>query len=225
MSLRVAVLASGEGTNLQAMIDAGREGRLPIEIVGVYGDRPGARAMVRAERAGIPARALRPRDYADRIAFDDALFAEVDAVDPELVVCAGYMRMISTPAVERYAGRIVNLHPSLLPSYPGLDTHARALAAGERVHGASVHFVTPELDGGPVLSRVTLELRDGDSPEAVAHRLQPHEHRLLVATLALLARRRVLASPFGITIDGRLLEVPLQLGSDDRLYDAAGFVA
>ena len=225
MSMRIAVLASGEGTNLQALLDAQREERLPIEVVGVFGDQPQARALQRAGKAGVAARALAPADYADRDAFDAALFAQVDAAAPELVVCAGYMRVITTPVVERYAGRMVNVHPSLLPKYPGLRTHERALAAGDRTHGASVHFVTPELDGGPVLSQVAIEVREEDSPEALAHRLQPHEHRLLVATIALLARREVLASPYGITVDGRLLESPLQLAGDDHLYDAAGFVA
>ena len=225
MTLRLAVLASGEGTNLQALLDAAREGRLPIEIVGVFGDKPQARALARARKAEVPAVALEPRDYFDRLAFDEALFACIDEVQPALVVCAGYMRLIETPVVERMAGRIINIHPSLLPAYQGLHTHARVLAAGDRSHGASVHFVTAQLDGGPVLSRVAIAVREGDSPEMLAHRLQPHEHRLLVATVALIARRLVVATPFGVAIDGRLLDSPLSLAADDHLYDAAGFVA
>lgn len=223
--LSIAVLASGEGTNLQALLDAQREARLPIAIAGVFGDRPAARALERARRHGIEPRALEPRDYPDRQAFDEALFALVGATEPDLVVCAGYMRLISAPVVERWTGRIINIHPSLLPKYQGLRTHARALAAGDREHGASVHFVTPELDGGPVLSRVVIDVRERDTPESLAHRLLPHEHRLLLATIALLCRRRVAATPSGITIDGRLLESPLTLADDDLLYDAAGFVA
>ncbi|HVF34564.1 MAG TPA: phosphoribosylglycinamide formyltransferase [Candidatus Saccharimonadia bacterium] len=225
MTLRVAMLASGEGTNVQALLDASREGRLPIEIAGVFGDRPQARALERARKAGVPALALEPRDHFDRLAFDEALFAAIDGAQPDLVVCAGYMRLIETPVVERMAGRIINIHPSLLPAYQGLRTHARVLAAGDRVHGASVHFVTPQLDGGPVVSCVAIGVRDGDTPEMLAHRLQPHEHRLLIATVALIARRVVAATPFGVAVDGRLLDAPLQLAADDHLYDAAGFVA
>ena len=223
--MSIAVLASGEGTNLQVLLDAQREERLPIAIAGVFGDRPAARALDRARRHGIEPRAIEPREFPDRQSFDEALFALVDAVEPELVVCAGYMRLISAPVVERWVGRMINIHPSLLPKYQGLRTHARALAAGDREHGASVHYVTPELDGGPVLSRVLIEVRERDTPESLAHRLLPHEHRLLLATLALICRRHVTATPFGVAVDGRLLDAPLTLADDDRLYDAAGFVA
>lgn len=219
------MLASGEGTNLQALVLAQRDGRLPIEIAGVFSDKPGARALERARRAGIPAQAFAPAAYPDRAAHDAALFGAVAEVQPQLIVLAGYLRLVSTAVVERWAGRMVNLHPSLLPKYPGLRTHAAALAAGDRVHGASVHFVTPVLDGGPVLARVEIPVHEGDTPESLAHRLSPHEHRLLVASVGILARRRVSATPFGVAIDGRLLDAPLTLHGDDRLYDAAGFVA
>ena len=216
--MSIAVLASGEGTNLQVLLDAQREERLPIAIAGVFGDKPAARALERARRHGIEPRAIEPREFPDRQSYDEALFALVDAVEPDLVVCAGYMRLISAPVVERYVGRMINIHPSLLPKYQGLHTHARALAAGDREHGASVHYVTPELDGGPVLSRVVIDVRERDTPEGLAH-------RLLLATIALIGRRHVTATPFGITVDGRLLDTPLTLANDDRLYDAAGFVA
>ncbi len=223
--LPIAVLASGEGTNLQALLDAQRESRLPITVVGVFGDKPAARALERARRCGVVAEAIEPRAYSDRASYDEALFARVASVAPGLVVCAGYMRLISAAIVEHWVGRMINIHPSLLPKYQGLRTHQRALAAGDREHGASVHFATPELDGGPVVSRVVVEVREHDTPEALAHRLLPHEHRLLLATIALIARRYVTATPLGITIDGRLLHEPLTLAPDDYLYDAAGFVA
>src|SRR5688572_22782591 len=153
-TMSIAVLASGEGTNLQVLLDAQREERLPIRVAGVFGDRPAARALERARRYGLEPRAIEPREFSDRQSFDEALFALVDAVEPDLVVCAGYMRLISAPVVERYVGRIVNIHPSLLPKYQGLRTHARPVPAGGSQHGAGSHYVTAELDGGPAPSRI-----------------------------------------------------------------------
>ena len=225
LPLRVAVLASGRGSNLQALIDARFAGSLDIEIVGVFSDKAKAVALERARTHGIPAVALDPRDHYDRLAFDEALFAAVDGTQPDLIVCAGYMRLISPEVVERYAGKMINIHPSLLPAYQGLKTHARVLAAGDATHGASVHFVTAELDGGPVIAQARIDVLTGDTPEEMAARLLPHEHRLLVATVALLARRHVFPTPFGIAIDGRLQEAPLTLNEDGTLVDPAGFVA
>lgn len=224
-ALRIAVLASGRGSNLQALIDARFAGALDVELVGVFSDKAKAVALERARTHGIAALALDPRDYYDRLAFDEALFAAVDATRPDFVVCAGYMRMISPEVVERYAGRMINIHPSLLPAYQGLKTHARALAAGDAVHGASVHFVTAELDGGPVIAQVRMGIVAGDTPEALAARLLPLEHRLMVACVALIARRSVFPTPFGIAIDGRLQDAPLALDADGVLRDPAGFVA
>lgn len=221
----IAVLASGRGSNLQALIDAQRAGALPIEIRGVFSDKPGAAALERARAAGIPALALEPKGFPDRASFDRALFAHVDAANPRLVVCAGYMRILSDEVVAARVGRLINIHPSLLPKYPGLRTHARALEAGDAVHGSSVHFVTTELDGGPVLAQATIAVQPGDTPESLAERLLPIEHRLLVASVALIARRRVVASPHGLAIDGVPLQRPLVLGADGRLHDAAGHAA
>ena len=223
--MRVAVLASGRGSNLQALIDARFAGALDIELVGVFSDKAKAVALERARTHGIAAVALDPRDHYDRLAFDEALFAAVDETTPDLIVCAGYMRLISPEVVDRYAGRMINIHPSLLPAYQGLKTHARVLAAGDAVHGASVHFVTAELDGGPVIAQVRMDVLDDDTPDAMAARLLPREHKLLVATVALLARRHVFPTPFGIAIDGRLQEAPLELDADGVLRDPAGFVA
>ena len=186
--LRVAVLASGRGSNLQALIDAERDLALDIQLAGVFSDRAGSKALERARVAGIHAEALSPRDHYDRLAFDLALFERVEAVQPALIVCAGYMRMISTEVVDRWSERMINIHPSLLPAYQGLHTHERVLRAGDRTHGASVHFVTGELDGGPVISQVRMDVREGDSPADLAQRLLPLEHRLLVATVALMTR-------------------------------------
>lgn len=215
--LRIAVLASGRGSNLQALLEARARGALRAEIAGVFSDRPTARALALARDAGVPAQALQPRDYPDRVGFDEALFAAVGAVQPQLIVCAGYMRIIDSRVVERLVGRMINIHPSLLPAYQGLHTHARVLRAGDRSHGASVHFVTPELDGGPVIAQARIDVVDGDTPESLAARLLPREHRLLVACVDLFARRKVEPTPFGVAIDGHLLQAPLELDPDDRL--------
>ena len=223
--LRLAVLVSGRGSNLQALIDAIAAGRLPATIAGVFSDKRKAYALERARLAGIHAEAVSPRDHCDRLAFDEAMFERVAAVQPRLVVCAGYMRLISAQVVERWLGRMINIHPSLLPAYQGLHTHERVLQAGDGRHGASVHFVTPELDGGPVLAQAPIAVEAGDTPEGLAARLLPREHRLMVASVELLARRRVNLTALGIAVDGRLLDAPLELHEDDRLYDRAGFIA
>lgn len=183
---RLAVLASGEGSNLQAILDACARGELAAEVVGVFSDRTTAGAVARAQRAGVPAMILRPRDYPDRACFDAALFAAVAAARPDWIVCAGYMRLIGAAQVRTNAGRMINLHPSLLPAFKGLDTHRRALAAGVTEHGASVHCVTADLDGGPVLAQARVPVLPEDSPESLAARVRGVEHPLLVGTLAAL---------------------------------------
>jgi phosphoribosylglycinamide formyltransferase 1 len=210
-ALRVAVLASGRGSNLQALIDARARG-LAIALVGVFSDRAEAQALARARAAGIHARALAPKSFATRAAFDAALFAAVDAIQPQLIVCAGYMRILDDSVVAARAGRMINIHPSLLPRHRGLRTHDAVLAAGEREHGASVHFVTPELDGGPVIAQARIEVRDGDSPATLAQRLLPLEHALLIATVGLIAEGRVALAGDAVTLDGRALDAPLVLG-------------
>jgi phosphoribosylglycinamide formyltransferase-1 len=219
------VLASGRGSNLGALIDAIATGRLAARIAGVYSDRASAPALALARAAGLHAESLAPRDYYDRLAFDSALFERIEAVKPGLIVCAGYMRLISAEVVEPRIGRMLNIHPSLLPAYQGLDTHARVLRAGDRRHGASVHFVTPELDAGPVLAQVAMAVGPGDDAAALAARLLPLEHRLLVASLALLTRRRAVPTPFGVALDDVLLDAPLMLAADDTLRTRDGHVA
>jgi phosphoribosylglycinamide formyltransferase-1 len=164
--------------------------------------------------------ALPPRDYPDRSAHDEALFSAIEGVQPDLIVCAGYMRIISAHAVRRFEGRMINIHPSLLPLYPGLDTHARALAAGDREHGASVHAVIPALDAGAVLAQVRIGLREDDDVATVATRLLPREHALLVASVQLLAEGRARLLPDGIELDGRRLPAPLQLDAANQLHGA-----
>lgn len=209
--LRVAVLASGRGSNLEALIEARRAGHLPIEIVLVASDRADATALRIAEAAGIATLALDPRGYADRARFDADLFARIAAYAPDLVVLAGFMRILDAAAMAPWIGRMINIHPSLLPKYRGLKTHERAIRSGDEVHGASVHFVTPELDGGPVISHVEMPIEAGDTPASLAARLLPLEHRLLAATVDLIARRRIALAGNRVDFDGAQLEAPLRL--------------
>jgi phosphoribosylglycinamide formyltransferase-1 len=214
--LRVAVLASGRGSNLQALIDA-RDAGAPIELVLVASDKPGAPALRRAEAAGIAALALAPKAFATRAGFDEVLFARIAAHSPDLIVLAGFMRIIDPGALAPWAGRIINIHPSLLPKYPGLQTHRRALEAGDSVHGATVHYVTAELDGGPPIARVEIPVQAGDTPESLAERLLHDEHRLLVAAISLIATGRLAFAGSRVVFDGEPLAAPLCLVDGDRL--------
>ena len=213
--LRLAILASGRGSNLQAILDAITGGTLDAEVVGVFSDKPGARALQRARDAGLHAEALPARDFAARDDFDDAFFARVDAVAPDLIVCAGYMRIIGTRAVQARVGRMLNIHPSLLPAFKGLHTHRQALAARATEHGASVHFVTTDLDGGPVLAQVRVPVHAGDDEATLAARVLAREHPLLLASLRLLAAGRVALHERDVHVDGRALALPLQLAAND----------
>ena len=210
-NLRLAVLASGRGSNVGALMAAQREPDARFEIVLVAGDRPEAQALRIAEEAGIATLALDPRGYADRARFDADLFARIAAYAPDLVVLAGFMRILDAAAMAAWRGRMVNIHPSLLPKYRGLKTHERAIRSGDEVHGASVHFVTPELDGGPVISHVEMPIEAGDTPASLAARLLPLEHRLLAATVDLIARRRIALAGNRVDFDGAQLEAPLRL--------------
>jgi len=211
----IAVLVSGRGSNLQALLDAIARGDLAVRIAGVFSDKADAPALQRARDAGVHAEAIDPREFPNRLAFDQAFFARVDATRPDLIVCAGYMRLISEAAVEAHRGTLVNIHPSLLPAFKGLRTHAQALAAGAAEHGASVHFVTPDLDGGPVIAQARVPVRPGDDVEALSRRVLEREHPLLVATVGLLAAGRARLDGDRILLDGAPLAAPLQLGANE----------
>ena len=211
------MLASGRGSNFAALAEAQRRGELPISLRALLSDKRTAPALLLAENAGVAAIALAAREFPDRASFDRALFARVADFEPDLVVLAGYMRVIDPDVIETWRGKVINIHPSLLPKYPGLHTHARALAAGDAVHGASVHFVTAELDGGPVMAQVELPVLAGDTPESLAARLLNLEHRLLVASVRLLAQQRVRLGANGVELDGAPLQRPLLLDDTGRL--------
>lgn len=219
MNTRIAVLASGRGSNLQALIDAIAGGDLPARIVGVFSDKPASGALARARGAGIPAIACSPKDFDSRTDHDEAMFSQVAAVQPDLIVCAGYMRLISEAAVRRFQGRMINIHPSLLPKYPGLDTHRRALEAGDAIHGASVHVVIPALDAGFVLAQARIRVLAGDTPESLAQRMLPHEHALLVQTLAAICKGELAITGDIVRWRGQPLSSPLQLDGDKRLRE------
>lgn len=212
---RLAILASGRGSNLQAILDAIAGGTLDAEICGVFSDRPAAAAL---QRVAEPLRWSRTaKAYPDRAAFDAELAAAVAASKPDWVVCAGYMRILGPAFIARFAGRLLNIHPSLLPKYRGLHTHARALEAGDAEHGASVHFVTPELDAGAVVAQAAIPVLPGDTADDLAGRLLPREHALLVAVLRLAAAGRIAEQGATVWFDGHPLLKPLQLDCGGRL--------
>ena len=203
MTIRLAVLASGRGTNLQAILDAIADGALDAQLVGVFSDRPHAPALQR-----VPVGLRWARDatgFASREAFDAALADAVAATRPDWIVCAGYMRILGDPFVERFRGRLLNIHPSLLPKYRGLRTHRRALEAGESEHGASVHFVVPELDAGAVIAQAAVPVLDKDTPETLAFRVLQVEHPLLLSVLDWVAAGRICEREGRVWRDGQPL--------------------
>jgi len=212
MSFPVAVLASGRGSNLAALIDARDAGTLPIKLTLVAGDKADAPALRNAEAHGIPTFALDPKTFASRREFDEALFANVAASGAQLVVLAGYMRILDPAVTAQWTGRMINIHPSLLPKYRGLHTHRRALKAGDPEHGASVHFVSAELDGGPVIAQARIAIHPGDTEDALASRLLSQEHRLLTACVGAIARGEVHERNGKVLFNGQPLPAPLRLG-------------
>lgn len=188
---RVVVLISGSGTNLQALIDAQRSGQLPIDLVAVISNRPSVRGLERAEQAGIPALVLDHKGYTSREAFDQDLRELIDQQRPDLVVLAGFMRILTPDFARHYEGRMLNIHPSLLPKYQGLHTHQRALEAGEKEHGVTVHFVTAELDGGPPVVHARVPVYRDDTPETLAQRVQREEHLIYPLAVEWFARGRL----------------------------------
>lgn len=216
-ALRIAILASGAGTNLQALIDAIASGALDADIVGVFSDRPKSLALQRARDAGLPATALSPKSFDSRPAFDAAFFAAVDEAQADLIVCAGYMRLIAAAEVEARPGRMINLHPSLLPAFKGLHTHQQALDAGVAEHGASVHVVTADLDGGPVIAQARVPVRPGDDADILAARVREVEHPLLVEVVRLIGEGQLSLRDGRIHLNGASLYAPLQLGANRQL--------
>ena len=170
----LVILISGRGSNMQALIDAGLSGR----IAAVISNKPDAPGLEIAKKRGLETRTLDPRSYSGREAFDAALAEAIDAYKPELVALAGFMRILGENFVNRYLGRLMNVHPSLLPAFPGLHTHEQALREGVKIHGCTVHFVTPQLDRGPIIIQAAVPVLPGDSEETLAARVLQQEHRI-----------------------------------------------
>lgn len=202
---KVAVLISGSGTNLQALIDAAAGSDADFDVCAVISNKPGAFGLTRATEAGIPASVVDHREYTDRDSFDRALIEEIDRHSPDLVVLAGFMRILTPEFVRHYGGRLLNIHPSLLPKYQGLHTHQRALDAGDSEHGATVHFVTEELDGGPAIVQASVPVEAGDTAEQLAKRVQVQEHVIYPLAVTWFARGRLRMVGDRSQLDGELL--------------------
>ncbi|WP_317931582.1 phosphoribosylglycinamide formyltransferase [Halioxenophilus sp. WMMB6] len=200
--LRVVVLISGSGSNLQALIDGQQQGLLDIDIVAVLSNKADAYGLIRAETAGIATRVLNHRDFADRDSYDQALITCIDEFEPQLLVLAGFMRILTPTFTQHYLGRTLNIHPSLLPKYPGLHTHQRALEAGDSEHGASVHFVTAELDGGPVILQARVPVESGDTEDSLAARVLTQEHIIYAQVVQWFAEGRLRLNGDRAELDG-----------------------
>jgi phosphoribosylglycinamide formyltransferase-1 len=217
--LPVVVLISGRGSNLQVIAEQARSGRLPIEIRAVVSDREDAAGLEWARGAGLRCVVLAPKTFASRHEYDRALADLVAAHAPGLVVLAGFMRILGPEFVDRFAGRMLNIHPSLLPRHRGLHTHRRALEAGDREHGASVHFVTRELDGGPAVLQARVPVRDGDDEASLAARVLEQEHRIFPRAVGWFARGRLAWREGRAWLDGSPLEGPVIVDCAHELPD------
>tara|TARA_A100001391_G_scaffold217_1_gene467 strand:+ start:7286 stop:7936 length:651 start_codon:yes stop_codon:yes gene_type:complete len=202
---RLAVLISGAGTNLQAILDHITAGELPATVSLVVSNRAAANGVAVARQAGLPVAVIDHREYPDRAAFDAAMIERIDAHGADTVALAGFMRILSPGFVRHYQGRLINIHPSLLPLYPGLNTHARALEAGDAEHGCSLHFVTDQLDGGPLIARASVPVLTNDSVETLSKRVQQQEHRLYPRVLRWRAEGRLQLTDQGVELDGEPL--------------------
>ena len=209
MACRTAILISGSGTNLQAFIDSVEAGTLDLDLHLVFSNRPEAFGLERARKAGVPTACIEHGDFEDRESFDRAMADVLDALDPDLIVLAGFMRILSAWFVGHYAGKILNIHPALLPKYRGLNTHQRVLDAGDEWHGSTVHFVTEELDGGPCILQGRLRVRPGESAEELKDRVQAVEHVIYPAAAGLVASGRVEFRDGEALIDGEKASEPI----------------
>ncbi len=200
----VVVLISGRGSNLQAIIDAVRAGSLAVELRAVISNEPQAEGLERAHAAGIPTHVIDHGRYPTRAEHEQELIACIDRYDPKLVVLAGFMRLLGAAFIDRYNGRLINIHPSLLPAFPGLRTHERALAARAQRHGATVHFVTREVDGGPIIVQAAVPIRAGDTAATLAERVLAEEHRIYPLAIGWFAAGRLRIDNGRVLLDGAI---------------------
>lgn len=213
MPLSMVVLISGRGSNLKAILDAIEAGELPAVVTAVISTSADAPGLEHARRHHIDTLALDAADYPERSAYDRALQGLIERFSPDLVVLAGFMRILTPAFVRRFRDRIINVHPSLLPAFRGLHTHRRALEAGQREHGASVHFVTEELDGGPVIAQVRVPVMADDDADSLAARVLAEEHRLYPQVLRWLAEGRIHWNGEQLLFDGQPLNAPRRLNT------------
>ena len=209
MACRTVILISGSGTNLQSFIDKVDAGELDLELCLVFSNRPDAFGLERATKAGIPTACIEHGDFDDRESFDRAVAGVIDEYEPELIVLAGFMRILSPWFVQHYEGKVLNIHPALLPKYPGLNTHQRVLDAGDEWHGSTVHFVTEELDGGPRILAGRLRVVPGETADELQNRVQAIEHQIYPEAAGLVGAGRVRFQDGQAVIDGQVAAEPI----------------
>jgi phosphoribosylglycinamide formyltransferase-1 len=197
---RIVILISGRGSNMQTLLEA----NLPCQIAAIISNRADAQGLAVAKAHGIDTAVVPHKDYADRPSFDAALAKVIDAYTPDVVVLSGFMRILTAAFVERYAGRLVNIHPSLLPAYPGIDTHQRVLQDGAKIHGCTVHFVTPDLDHGPIIIQAAVPVMREDTPQSLSTRVLSEEHRIYPQAIRWLCRGQVWLDKHGRVASDRL---------------------
>jgi phosphoribosylglycinamide formyltransferase 1 len=217
--MRFAVLISGSGSNLQALIDACAAGRIQGELVGVVSNRADAFGLERAKAAGIATQVLSNQEFGDRESYDAALIQLLDGWQPDLLVMAGFMRILTPGFVQHFAGRMLNIHPSLLPKYQGVKTHARAIAAGDTVHGASVHFVTEELDGGPIVLQARVPIFPEDDVTELAARVLSQEHQIYPLVVNWFCQGRLRMEDGQAWLDGNPLSSQGYACEEDELLE------
>ena len=212
----IVILISGRGSNMEALISARDAGQLPVNIVAVISNRPEAKGLETATKAGITAHYIDHKAFAGREAFDAALAECIDQFNPDLVVLAGFMRILSEGFVRHYEGRLMNIHPSLLPSFPGLHTHQRALEEGVRIHGCTVHFVTPTLDHGPVIIQAAIPVLDGDTEDSLAARILIQEHKVYPQAVRWFAEDKLKLDKGRVLLSAELSDVAVLISPEVR---------
>jgi len=201
-AFNIVILISGRGSNMQAIIDQALSGDLPVTISAVISNRPDAPGLALANKHGISTKVINPEDYPDKPRFERALSTCIDEYQPKLVALAGFMRVLSSDFVGKYKNRIINIHPSLLPRYPGLNTHQRAITAGDQEHGASVHFVTADIDSGPIIIQRTVPIDSADTPETLARKVLVQEHQIYPLAIKWFAESRLQVLAGRVLLDG-----------------------
>ena len=199
---KIVILISGRGSNMRAIIEA----KLPYKICGVFSNNPDAEGISHAKHAGIETYVIDHRDYPDRVSYDEALGESIETLNPDLIVLAGFMRILTPGIINRFSNRIINIHPSIIPAFTGLNTHNRALAKGVRVHGCTVHFVTPGLDEGPIIAQAALQIKSDDTPQTLSKRVLALEHKILPKTITWILEGLCSLSDGQVSLDPKIFD-------------------